>query len=624
VLAAASLCPRTVSAIEVKQAVWGFDGQVVLQRFNVLSLLIDNPGAAPFEGMITLRKVAMGQQVDAVVVEPVYLSPFSSRWVQFYPYVKSEYEGWEISWGKGRTENFTPTQARSGKRAVVLLDDPDSIPQSAGAVKRLPENLFPPHVTATDCLAAVIIDHQPRWDPARQKSFLEWIKRGGRVCILRNPDGNFPEFSGELQLLNSAPEKLRLGSGSVFREERTRRQVDQSFVENVVAAPAAAAAEEPLPEAPPAQIDPDSIPTKDGMFFSRYHWAVEGTLLTHLKNMANPRHSWLLILFLGLVYLGAVFPGCYAVGQRFAGDYRYTFGFLLGTIALFSLSFFFIGRRGYEERTAVHSVALARQITPGIFDVTQWSSAFVVDGGDYSITHEGSSRIYSSCQDEEKVLGEIRNGPDAHFLADMPPFSSRAFSHRAQVQAEPIEVEVEHLAGVQGTLTEPPRILNAAKAVSPRPDRNLLSLTLRKGKNFPREYRKLSVLYGRRLYNLRDGEGSLELGTEIGQLTNLMHLDNYNEFGSLVVKPWNGTVWPMREREPTQKEIFEAMMYPILARHLEILDGESLESFLLPGDRAKLLIYADLPEALFLKDSRFSPQTGRVLYVVDLFEPEAR
>src|SRR5262249_36550990 len=209
---------------------------VVLQRFNVLSLLIDNPGAAPFEGTVTLRKIQMGQQVDAVIVEPVYLSPFSSRWVQFYPYVKSEYEGWEVSWGKGRTENYTPTQARSGKRAVVLLDDPDSIPQSAGAVKRLPENLFPPHVTATDCLAAVIIDHSPRWDPARQKSFLEWIKRGGRVCILRNPDGKFPELSGELQLLNDRPEKLRLGSGSVFREERTRRQVDQSFVENVVAA----------------------------------------------------------------------------------------------------------------------------------------------------------------------------------------------------------------------------------------------------------------------------------------------------------------------------------------------------------------------------------------------------
>lgn len=624
-LLACVLFAREVRAVDVKQAVWGFDGQVVLQRFNVLSLLVDNPGATPFEGQIALKKVAMGQQVDALVVEPLYLSPFSSRWVQFYPYVKSEYESWEVSWGKGRTENYLPPQARAGKLAVVLLDDPDAIPQSAGAVKRLPENLFPPYVTATDCLAAVILDHSPRWDPARQRSFLEWIRRGGRACILHSPEGKFPEFAGELASLNAGPGNLRIGSGTVFRDERTRRQIDKPFVEQVVAAGLATGivGEEAVPvsiEVPPT-ADPDSL-APGGMFFSAHTWAVEGTLLTHLKNMTNPSHSWKLILFLGLVYLGAVFPGCYAVGQRFAGDYRWTFGFLLGTIALFSMAFFFIGRRGYKERTAVHSVALARQVSPGSFDVTQWSNAFVVDGGDYSFTHEGAARIYSSCQDEEKVLGEIRNGPDAHFMADMPPFSSRTFSHRALVQAQPIDVEVAHLLGTQGTLSESPSLMNATKSAVPRPDRNLVGLTLHKGKNFPGEYRHLSVLYGRRLYRLNDLEDRLELGSEIGQLSTLMHLENYNEFGSLVTRPWDGRFWPMRSHEPTQSEVFEAMMYPILARHLEIVDQKTLEEFLLAGDRAKLLIYCDLPEPLFMKDSRFSPQVGRVLFVVDLFAPE--
>src|SRR5438105_671658 len=89
-LALALLWPAGAKAVEVKQTVWGFDGQIVMQRFNLFSVLVDNPGSTPFEGAIQLRKLVAGKQVDAVIVEQLYLSPFSSRWVQFYPYIKSD------------------------------------------------------------------------------------------------------------------------------------------------------------------------------------------------------------------------------------------------------------------------------------------------------------------------------------------------------------------------------------------------------------------------------------------------------------------------------------------------------------------------------------------------------
>src|SRR5207248_2104431 len=126
--------------------------------------------------------------------------------------------------------------------------------------------------------------------------------------------------------------------------------------------------------------------------------------------MSNPNHSWPVIFFLGLLYLGSVFPGCYLVGQKYGGDFRVTFGCLLGTVFLFSLVFLFVGRRGYNEVTIVHSVAVARQQPGGsTLDVSQWSNAFVVEGGDYHLEHAGTSRVYSSCQDQERVNGEIRN-----------------------------------------------------------------------------------------------------------------------------------------------------------------------------------------------------------------------
>ncbi len=252
---------QSAAAIDVQQTVWGFDGQVVLQHFNLFSVLIDNPLANPFEGTIELRKLAMGgRPVDAVLIEPIYLAPLSSRWVQFYPYVKSDWEAWEVSWGSGGNSKMTPPTVRSGPRASILLEDPDAIPQSTGAIKRLPANLFPPHSTATDSLASVVLDHVPRWDPARQKSFLEWLRRGGRAYLLQNVDGKFPEFAGELGMLNGRRAKTRFGSGAVYRVERNRRLLDASFVERVIVAgvePGSPAADEVLPVDPSKGADSD-------------------------------------------------------------------------------------------------------------------------------------------------------------------------------------------------------------------------------------------------------------------------------------------------------------------------------------------------------------------------------
>jgi hypothetical protein len=619
-------------AVEVKQTVWGFDGQVVAQRFNLLSVLVDNPAANPFEGTVELHKLAGGKPVDASIIEPVYLAPYSSRWVQFYPYIKSDADAWEVAWGREKTSRYTFTSARVGKAAVVLLEDPDSIAQSAGSVKRLPANLFPAHSTATDCLAAVVLDHVPRWDPARQRAFMEWLWRGGRVYVAQAADGKFPVFTGELQALNSDVPKRRVQSGFVHRIQRTRRQLDAAFVEQVLAAgvdPGDGAvadvsqAEAAKPPEPAAAI---TDPLADYGFIN-YKWDPEATLLTNLKELSRPDHSWVLIHFLAWTYLGLVFPGCILVGKRYGGDFRVTFGFLLGTVLLFSLAFMAVGRRGYNESTVVHSLAIARQMPGGAFDVTQWSNAFAVNGGDYSFTHDGAGRIYSSCQEFEMVRGEIRNGPEAHFLADMPPYSSRAFSHRGLVPGAPIEVEVVDWQMVRDQNPAAMTARSTTRTPIFRNDRALAKLTLRKIRNFPAEYQDLYVLCGRKLYRLKETADRLELSSEVGSLSARIRTSDYSEFGSLFGsrQGWQG--WQARNyrpREPTQADVFEALFNPLLTRSLELADQVEVDDFSLPPDRVRLLIYAPLPESMFVKDKRFARQDGCVLYSLDVFEPELR
>ncbi|HEX4070633.1 MAG TPA: hypothetical protein VHX68_05670, partial [Planctomycetaceae bacterium] len=49
-------CPGTCRAIDVSEVRWGFDGQVTHQHFVPLSVLITNPAAEAFDGVIELRE----------------------------------------------------------------------------------------------------------------------------------------------------------------------------------------------------------------------------------------------------------------------------------------------------------------------------------------------------------------------------------------------------------------------------------------------------------------------------------------------------------------------------------------------------------------------------------------
>ena len=96
-----SLAPTRAWAIDVNEVRWGFDGRATPQCFNLLSVLVTNTGPTPFEGKLELcESIGGGRRVGAVLAEDLYVAPNSSRWVQFYPYVKEAYEEWWLQWGR--------------------------------------------------------------------------------------------------------------------------------------------------------------------------------------------------------------------------------------------------------------------------------------------------------------------------------------------------------------------------------------------------------------------------------------------------------------------------------------------------------------------------------------------
>lgn len=222
------------------------------------------------------------------------------------------------------------------------------------------------------------------------------------------------------------------------------------------------------------------------------------------------------------------------------------------------------------------------------------------------------------------VRGEIRNGPDAHFLADLPPYSSRAFSHRSLVAAPPIEAEVEEWSSAIDPNPPPITIKSLLKQSALRDERVLRKLTLRKLRNLPAERLELYVLFGRKLYRMKESGDKLELSHEVGPLSSLIKVGDYTEYGSLVAS--RGTWQPGFDvrREPTIKDVYQAMFFPLVARSLDLADQLAVEQFSFPPDRARLYIYAPLPAALLEKEAVFVNQDGYVLYSLDVFEPEPR
>ena len=159
-------------------------------------------------------------------------------------------------------------------------------------------------------------------------------------------------------------------------------------------------------------------------------------LLTFLKSLTRPRHNWVLIYSLAIAYVITVIPGVYVLGRN-RYDYRIVYGVLIGLIVLFSFGFAWFGRRGHNEANAVNTIAVARPLPGGAWDVSSWTNVFVINGADYELVHGGSGRLYSTAQTFEAVNGVIRNGAHGRFDVDIPPYSSQAFVGRMKIANDP-------------------------------------------------------------------------------------------------------------------------------------------------------------------------------------------
>jgi hypothetical protein len=575
-------------AIEVEQELWGFDGRIVLDRFTPLSVLLSNPTDQPAEATLRLQKHGSGgsQKLGAALVEKVYFSPFASRWVQFYPYITSEWDQWSLTWGRRVDQAYKLQQPRpategAGGRAsgaTVALVDRDHFTADAFSVKTFPENLFPPVAAATRHLHAVLLDHAPRWQKPRRDAFLDWIHAGGRVGLLPGNDGQYPQFGNDLAVLDRPVQTQRVGSGTVVRLQRADDESINRFLRPPVARQG-------------AEAEADAAAANEPEIVRR----VEPKIFSALQQMTRPQHHWPLIHALALIYLAIIFPGWYLCARRRV-DFRIMLVAFVVVALSFAVIFHTVGRRGYGETTCVNSVAIAQPLAGDSCAVMQWSNVFVTSGSAYKLSYRGSGHLYSTCQQFEQVNGVIDNGLDGSFMVDIPQFSSRNFVHHGSVPHPPVEVEIDTFRADDGKLND---------------------LVLSIGPSFPTDRRAVHVLYRDRIYSLLNMENELRLTWAEEPIADYLKAGDKLDSQNFAGNPWNNGNKPTDPRA-----LYRGLLPLLIARALDIRGPTAASKYLLAEDRLLLLVYAPATAPFFIDSERLGRQGGSVLYVIDLFVPE--
>ncbi len=569
-------------ALEIKQTRWGFDGKVMPNRFNLLSVLVAQEGGArPFDGELVLTETRGSEQTfGAPLVQAVYLTPGTERWVQFVPFVAQEFE-WRLAWGKGDKARAAVPAPKFGPPATVTLRDPTAVFVESARLAGFPEDLFPTSVAATDGLDQLVLDHAPRWDAVRREAFLDWLRRGGIVHVLRGPEGH-PRFDGDLAVLNkvgaavpSGPRTaedsrpyLRVGAGHVVRHEAGREDCDEAFLKA-------------------AGYAPREFAKQDGSGGAPVLYRFDQTLLQNLASLTKPQVQWWLLYLLTLAYLAFIGPVHYVWSRKV--DWRVAIGGFLGTVAVFALAFIIAGHRGSGEKQTSHALAIAHSLGGDRWDVQEWVSAFATKGDFYKLTHAAPANFYAVPSDMEQVNARAFGGKDGHLDADIPLYSARPFLHRAVMSGPKAEVKVVEWKKESVSLELPTE--------------------------FPS---KISEAYGRslgRIIKLTQHQRQLWWKEAGGHLA-ANEAAFFDEFVSRDMQPFE---WSNRIFVP------RAMFYLLFAHFLG--DVKQLPHPLTPRplspDHLQLFLFAEAPDSFAMKGKGFDRGHGHVLYVIDVFRPSS-
>lgn len=585
-----ALLPSVCAAVELEKVIWGFDGRPIEQQFIPVSMLVSNNSATAINANVILKqRLPNLQRTGAELQQLLYLSAGESRWIQFTPFIVGSYTNWVLEIGG---KEFTLDRVQNNSQTPpaysdpIQLFNPNTLNAKRGFLKRFPEELFPNSVAATSTLKVLFLDHVPRWETGRRRALLDWLYAGGELHILREDEELFPQFMEPLEELNTPLDEFHVGAGTVYRHPMQANQVTQEFVESL----------ESLQRGKLAASNADA--QVDYNDYSSYQYKSQA-ILRRLKRLIQTEHVWWLIYTIAVIYIGVNFPGLFLLSRRKV-RFQTLYGIMLGSILLFSVIYFFIGRRGYDESSQVHSVAIVKPTSKEAVLANGWVNAFVTDGDNYDFHFNSPTTLFSTAQNEESVNGFVFDG---HFVVDIPPFSSRSFTYQTKVPYKPFDIEL---------LKWQPQGDNFAIQLK-------LDDRLAADKD---DFARYSLVHKNRVYNMKRSGNVLSVRRKRFRPIEgfvAQNQDDYNQYAFSYQNEYNKQLSKEKNLEASMAKLLPTL----LAEELRIVSNLDAKTHEVLDDRVKLLAFVKMPPELFVQEQQLNRQSGYMLYVSDVILPES-
>ena len=548
-----------VYGLAMEEWKWGFDGTVNENHVNPLSVMISNPMPVPFDGPVMLQKVNhIGSVIGAPLVKRLFIAPYATKWVQFYPYIRSSQEEWKLAWGPTPDQSAVIKVSSAKGRAFVMLVSERPI-LTKGHV-RLPffrENLFPPTVSATDGLAGVVINRVPEFTPLQRRAFHDWLYAGGKVIIIES-EGTMPEFGSDYPYLDFQGDSSEVGAGEVMKYHG-----NQKITSALLGAPEK------------IKVSGNQIYVQD----------FADSFFRGLRSQVKTNHNWVLIFLISIVYGFMITIVNFIIGRKSKKAWKPILFFLI-TVAIFSLLLAWCGRRGYGEKSQITALTYARELDPGHFSLAQWMDIFVTDGDYYKITHKDRNNIYADCQMNNSLNAEIYNGKNGAFLVDIPLFSSMQLFHRTDA-CIPKPLTVKAASAFNGDFT---------------------SVSVELSENFPRPVLKVVAVLNGKVYPLTVGKSWNKF-----QCKSITAVDI-----SQYIREWNnsGGFYNFYSSNEKPEEIFKSMIPPLIIRSR---GGDAVINDYYPtasasDDKMDIYIMTSTPDEFKVNGSIIKKEKGYTLF----------
>jgi len=592
-----SLTAADPALVTVEDQIWGFDGRVQTGQFNPVSVLFDNRSEDAVDAVAALSRIeGLAGTTSGELQEPVFIGAGARRWVQFYAYVPIDDQAkWSVRLGKLRfaplrqprstTAKDSPQQKTSPRPAAVILDPPGSMSLQPTSVKHFPEAIFPPWATATVGLHTVFMDHLPDWEVPRQEAFMSWLRRGGRLQLLKNTRGAWPEFAGVMSDLNQPFFRFDVGSGTVQRMDIQRSELSDALVRGLLTVD-----EKPdEDELPDENLSVNTNNYQNPYILNQLESSqLDESWFEQMRQLTQPEHAWWLIYLLAFAYIGLIFPGCWVLSKQ-NRHFLVVYGSIAGLSIVFSLLFLVIGRRGHGESTSLHTLALSR-FEGEQQNILEWDALFVTTGDQYTITAADQQSLFAVPGLRQRTNAVMTAGNDGQLSVAIPPFSSQTFVCRRRCPAPDWQLKLR----------------SADRSAS-----GLSSVAIETGPDFSSEQNaQYRMLYDNRMYRLKFDEEkrSLHLAGSIGTVQEFIKKSFDNDYGGY------GYYYQEVDADGFYKKALDALIVRSLSE-----DGVSdIRRAKLPTDRVRLFVYTNFPEKQFVDTHTEAGARGSILYVCDL------